>query len=186
MSGNARVHDLAREFGVDSRTILSLLKEDGHFVKSASSTVEAPVARRLRDRLQQGRWQSPSAQARQRPTPPLQNVDQDPLDLAALLFDRDRRSLRPAPKARPPRGQNYTPMSRWDFHLFSDVERRAWTAHGVTDPDVAFRCAEAGLRPQDLNSIIDGTSVLRWLQSGEGPGQVIGRLRARGLWRREA
>ena len=103
MSGKARVHDLAREFGVDSRTILAMLKEDGHFVKSASSTVEAPVARRLRDRLQQGHRPSPSAQVRQRPTPARRNVDQDPLDLAALLFDRDRRSLRPAPKPRPPR-----------------------------------------------------------------------------------
>ena len=43
-----RVHELAKEFGVDSKTVLAKLKEMGEFVKSASSTVEAPVARRLR------------------------------------------------------------------------------------------------------------------------------------------
>ena len=49
MPGKARVHELAKEFGVDSKTVLAKLKEQGEFVKSASSTVEAPVARRLRE-----------------------------------------------------------------------------------------------------------------------------------------
>src|SRR5688500_19687732 len=47
--GKARVHELAKEFGVDSKTVLAKLKEQGEFVKSASSTVEAPVARRIRE-----------------------------------------------------------------------------------------------------------------------------------------
>ena len=51
MPGKARVHELAKEFGVDSKTVLATLKEQGEFVKSASSTVEAPVARRLREAL---------------------------------------------------------------------------------------------------------------------------------------
>src|SRR5215213_6325054 len=52
--GKARVHELAKEFGVDSKTVLAKLKEQGEFVKSASSTVEAPVARRLREALGNG------------------------------------------------------------------------------------------------------------------------------------
>ncbi|MCA2215221.1 translation initiation factor IF-2 [Jidongwangia harbinensis] len=51
MPGKARVHELAKELGVDSKTVLAKLKEMGEFVKSASSTVEAPVARRLRGAL---------------------------------------------------------------------------------------------------------------------------------------
>jgi len=43
-----RVYELAKEFGVDSKTVLERLKSMGEFVKSASSTVEAPVARRLK------------------------------------------------------------------------------------------------------------------------------------------
>ena len=49
MAGKARVHELAKELGVTSKDLLARLKEQGEFVKSASSTVEAPVARRLRE-----------------------------------------------------------------------------------------------------------------------------------------
>ncbi|MBC6449368.1 translation initiation factor IF-2 [Actinokineospora xionganensis] len=49
MAGKARVHELAKELGVTSKDVLAKLKDLGEFVKSASSTVEAPVARRLRD-----------------------------------------------------------------------------------------------------------------------------------------
>lgn len=44
-----RVYELAKKFGVDSKTVLEKLKEIGEFVKSASSTVEAPVARKLKE-----------------------------------------------------------------------------------------------------------------------------------------
>ncbi|WP_036354767.1 translation initiation factor IF-2 N-terminal domain-containing protein, partial [Mycobacterium asiaticum] len=49
MAGKARVHELAKELGVTSKEVLARLNEQGEFVKSASSTVEAPVARRLRE-----------------------------------------------------------------------------------------------------------------------------------------
>lgn len=43
-----RVHEIAAEIGVDSKTALAKLKELGEFVKSPSSTIEPPVARKLR------------------------------------------------------------------------------------------------------------------------------------------
>ena len=49
MAGKARVHELAKELGVTSKEVLARLSDQGEFVKSASSTVEAPVARRLRE-----------------------------------------------------------------------------------------------------------------------------------------
>jgi translation initiation factor IF-2 len=49
VAGKARVHELAKELGVTSKEVLARLGEQGEFVKSASSTVEAPVARRLRE-----------------------------------------------------------------------------------------------------------------------------------------
>src|SRR5262245_55463462 len=49
VAGKPRVHELAKELGVESKIVLARLKEMGEFVKSASSTVEAPVARRLRE-----------------------------------------------------------------------------------------------------------------------------------------
>ena len=51
MAGKARVHELAKELGVTSKQVLTQLESLGEYVKSASSTVEAPVARRLRDLL---------------------------------------------------------------------------------------------------------------------------------------
>ena len=47
--GKVRVYELAKELGVDSKTVLAKLGELGEFVKSPSSTIEPPVVRRLRD-----------------------------------------------------------------------------------------------------------------------------------------
>ena len=44
-----RVHELAKELGITSKEALTKLQDMGEFVRSASSTVEPPVARKLRD-----------------------------------------------------------------------------------------------------------------------------------------
>ncbi|NKY07997.1 hypothetical protein HF998_13590, partial [Cellulomonas hominis] len=44
-----RVYELAKELGVDSKTLMTKLNELGEFVRSASSTIEPPVVRKLRD-----------------------------------------------------------------------------------------------------------------------------------------
>jgi len=46
-----RVHELAKELGQPSKVVLQKLQDMGEFVRSASSTIEAPVARRLRDQF---------------------------------------------------------------------------------------------------------------------------------------
>lgn len=51
MGGKARVHELAKELGVTSKEILAQLAAEGESAKSASSTIKAPVARRLRESL---------------------------------------------------------------------------------------------------------------------------------------
>ncbi|WP_344479340.1 translation initiation factor IF-2 N-terminal domain-containing protein, partial [Kineococcus aurantiacus] len=60
-----RVYELAKEFGVESKVVLATLKEMGEFVRSASSTVEPPVIRRLKDKFPNGGGSAPSA----RPAP---------------------------------------------------------------------------------------------------------------------
>ena len=42
-----RVHELAKQLGMESKEVLAKLQELGEFVRSASSTVEAPVVRKL-------------------------------------------------------------------------------------------------------------------------------------------
>lgn len=44
-----RVHELAKELGTTSKIVLEKLKDMGEFVSSASSTLEAPVVRRVKE-----------------------------------------------------------------------------------------------------------------------------------------
>jgi len=44
-----RVYELAKELGVESKILLNHLKEQGEFVRSASSTIEPPVVRKIRE-----------------------------------------------------------------------------------------------------------------------------------------
>ncbi|QFZ22650.1 translation initiation factor IF-2 [Saccharothrix syringae] len=84
MAGKARVHELAKELGVTSKELLTKLADQGEYVKSASSTVEAPVARRLRDAYAKGESKPKSSGARpappkpQAPAPAAQNRTAEP------------------------------------------------------------------------------------------------------------
>lgn len=53
-----RVHELAKELGIPAKQVMDRLREQGEFARSASSTVEAPVARRVRKSF--GRESSPT------------------------------------------------------------------------------------------------------------------------------
>jgi translation initiation factor IF-2 len=44
-----RVYELAKELGMESKAVLAKLQELGEFVRSASSTVEPPVVRKMRE-----------------------------------------------------------------------------------------------------------------------------------------
>ncbi|THE16405.1 translation initiation factor IF-2, partial [Kocuria rosea] len=46
-----RVHELAKELGITSKEAISTLQTLGEFVRGASSTVEPPVAKKLRSAL---------------------------------------------------------------------------------------------------------------------------------------
>ncbi|GAA1433562.1 hypothetical protein GCM10009616_25840 [Microlunatus lacustris] len=62
-----RVYELAKELGVESKTVLTMLKDMGEFVRSASSTVEPPVERRLKEKLSNGSSGGGKEPARQAP-----------------------------------------------------------------------------------------------------------------------
>lgn len=69
-----RVHELAKEFGVESKFVLEKLKEMGEFVKSASSTVEPPVEMRFKkqygDELKSAAASAPAAEPEAKPAAP--------------------------------------------------------------------------------------------------------------------
>ncbi|MDR6904465.1 translation initiation factor IF-2 [Agromyces sp. 3263] len=52
MAAKPRVHEIASELGVDSKIALEKLKEMGEYVKGPSSSIEPPVARRLKAALE--------------------------------------------------------------------------------------------------------------------------------------
>ncbi|MDT0341070.1 translation initiation factor IF-2 [Streptomyces litchfieldiae] len=71
-----RVYELAKELGVESKVVMAKLQELGEFVRSASSTIEAPVVRKLTDAFSAGnggggrRPAKPGAPAAPRPAAP--------------------------------------------------------------------------------------------------------------------
>jgi translation initiation factor IF-2 len=81
----ARVYELAREFGVDSKTVMAKLSELGEFVSSASSTVEPPVVRRLREEF-------PPAE------PPAEEADKS-AEAAKKKAPAQKKAAKPKPKA---------------------------------------------------------------------------------------
>ncbi|MFW0790297.1 translation initiation factor IF-2 [Gordonia sp. CPCC 205333] len=97
MAGKARVHELAKELGVTSKIVLERLKEQGEFVKSASSTVEAPVARRLRESF-------PSSDGAAEAAPKAAPKKSTPKAAADASADAPAASSGPKPSARKPGG----------------------------------------------------------------------------------
>ena len=68
MPGKLRVHELAKELGVTSKELLAQLKEQGEFVKTASSTVEPPVVKKMKKHYgEAGESQDSSAPAGAKP-----------------------------------------------------------------------------------------------------------------------
>ena len=63
-----RVYELAKELGLESKELLKILKEEGEFVRSASSTIEAPVVRRMQEKLKGAGESTPKKAADKAPT----------------------------------------------------------------------------------------------------------------------
>lgn len=105
MAGKARVHELAKELGVTSKEVLARLNDQGEFVKSASSTVEAPVARRLRESFGGGKPAPHKGATKARVTVPVKGPDKSldqALDAAiSKSVGNDEAAAAPARPQRP-------------------------------------------------------------------------------------
>lgn len=64
-----RVHELAKELGITSKDAVAKLQELGEFVRSASSTIEAPVVRKLRNAYPAGNGSAAGQKTAGRPAP---------------------------------------------------------------------------------------------------------------------
>ncbi|TRY18985.1 translation initiation factor IF-2 [Tessaracoccus rhinocerotis] len=63
-----RVHEIAKEIGITSKELLKKLNEMGEYVRGPSSTLEAPVVRRLRESLS-GPTEAPKTEAPKKAAP---------------------------------------------------------------------------------------------------------------------
>ncbi|MEU5262598.1 translation initiation factor IF-2 [Amycolatopsis sp. NPDC021455] len=112
MPGKARVHELAKELGITSKDVLAKLKEQGEFVKSASSTVEAPVARRLRDAYAPKGAKKPTPGPSARPGPPAAKPGAPAPKPAAPAPQQQAPAAKAAPAAPPQQSQQQAPASK--------------------------------------------------------------------------
>ncbi len=104
-----RVHELAKELGVDSKTVLAKLSELGEFVKTASSTVEAPVAKRVRDafpKKDEAKKDAPAAKPKAAPKP---TAGAKPGPAKKSEPAEEAESAAPSPKPAPKRPAAPTP-----------------------------------------------------------------------------
>lgn len=103
-----RVHEVASEVGVDARIALAKLKELGEFVKSPSSTLEPPVARKLKAALEADRINSQPV----RPPNAHESMDQpsSQLEDAAAVAAHSSKS----PLSTPSRATSFGPQGSSD------------------------------------------------------------------------
>jgi hypothetical protein len=137
-----RVYALAKELNVESLRILSMLKDRGEFVRSASSTVDPRVADLLRRKINQlpPEERQRLAEARQAPTTKSAGTGQAPSTKSAGTGQAAAR-----------------PSDSWSF--FSPDAKRKWQRFGIYNGDEAWMLTTSGLNPEDLWRKVNGTTV---------------------------
>ncbi|MGO3362617.1 MAG: translation initiation factor IF-2 N-terminal domain-containing protein, partial [Corynebacterium sp.] len=91
MPGKLRVHELAKQLDVTSKELLATLKEQGEFVKSASSTVEPPVVKKMKNHYGVGASKKSDA--------PLPDLSGQPTAQASASAPTPDAAAKPAPAA---------------------------------------------------------------------------------------
>ncbi|NBQ59809.1 MAG: translation initiation factor IF-2 [Actinobacteria bacterium] len=108
-----RVYELAKELGLESKELLAKLQEVGEFVRSASSTVEAPVVRKLMDKFPElvpaeAAPKTKKAPAKKAAAKQTVKVEDLPPELQQMIEDATPTTppTRAAAPAQPPRAAN--------------------------------------------------------------------------------
>jgi translation initiation factor IF-2 len=95
-----RVYELAKELGVESKVVVAKLQELGEFVRSASSTIEPPVARKLRDAFPDAAPAAKKAPAKKAAAKKAAASPEAPVDEAAAPAAPTPAAPTPAPTVR--------------------------------------------------------------------------------------
>ncbi|WP_309107692.1 translation initiation factor IF-2 [Arthrobacter sp.] len=95
-----RVHELAKELGITSKDAVTKLQELGEFVRSASSTIEAPVVRKLRNAFPGAAASSTEAAAPSKPAASPAPARQAPAPAPGPAASKAPAPAAPAPAAK--------------------------------------------------------------------------------------
>jgi hypothetical protein len=170
-----RVYELAKELGLESAQLLQLLKDMGEFVRSASSPIEAPVERKIKEVLAQ------RPDLVNRPATREASTAERPVGQPGTGVNPSKPKHWPAPKSRPVRPKRLErgkhTKTAWDEAWFEDSDRLAWVAAGIYDPKTAIALIGKGLGPADMSERVQGRRIGERLASGE-PLAVVLALRA--------
>ncbi len=192
-----RVYELAKELGIDSKALVTRLGEMGQFVRSPSSTIDAPVVRRVREAYGATPPSTRSSIPRSSTSVPGRRIPQLAVRRAPRLSEHHRSTQpsrstlsgsqraelttifgeRRVQAAVEPGSDGYG--GRWvDLVIDHDTYTAFFEAGlGSTNADLAYDCLMAGLRPADLPGRLGETTVLGWLLQGYPASQVADTLR---------
>jgi len=105
VAAKPRVHEIAAELGIDSKKALEKLKEMGEFVKGPSSSIEPPVARKLKAALEADGITAPAKPAAApkppAPKPPVVETPAPAAPAPAPAPAAETPAPAPAPEPRP-------------------------------------------------------------------------------------
>lgn len=102
-----RVHEIAKEFGMPSKELLAWLKEQGEYVSGASSSLEAPVVRRIREHFGSSDGDAANNDAAKVAPSPMAGIGSHPTPRARTSSTSKSKSARP--KSSGLRGPRATP-----------------------------------------------------------------------------
>jgi hypothetical protein len=158
-----RVHDLARELGVDSAQVLAWFRELGVPVRSGSAVVPPEAQLRLRTAHAAGALPGPGEPEAARPSSPS----------VGSVHPRSTRSWSRV------LAESRRVSTAWEDYWFTARERREWMAAGLGPDDgrIAGRLKDRGFVPDDLQLRVDGVRACERLRGGEPVSVVIARLR---------
>ena len=170
---NPRVHEVAADLGIDSKIALDKLKDMGEFVKSASSSIAPPVARRLKAALEADGIKAPEKPKRLPRSPPPPSPRPRPAPAPAARGSRGRGARAPAAPAAAPSAPAEAPAASDDADA-DGVGRRTSGAAArapATTPSPARRaCSVPALR-------VPATTRSRARQGMPRPGGAAARSR---------
>jgi len=177
-----KVHELAQEFGVESKWVLEQLREMGEFVKSASSTVSLPAEMRFRKEHGGKLKADHAAAALERPPRPFANNNPfapAPPPTSKRQRLRARRAQEPTmPKLLTRAEWEALKPKRWTSWDTAGVDpegQAVWRRYGLGDDDapLAFYLAEHGILPEDLHLMLRGRRAVARLRGGEEARSVL-------------